>query len=140
MTKPRTTMATTRAANSQRQSRIRVRRARPLSSVIAEQMHRADTTGYAADVDHGGGVANCYGYPAYTQAIGVSVVRTGETSYRVLADYTDLPANKVTRSGAAAATLGHRAPWDERYSAATTRLDRLDLVADTLTHGDRFEL
>lgn len=125
------------AVNEQRKSRIRVRRACPIESVIVTCMTRADETGHARSVEHGGSVNNSYGYPAKTQAIGVSVVRVGEHAYRVLARYAEIPANKVTKSGAAAATIGGRAVWDNRYNQTATRLARLDIIADTLRHGVR---
>lgn len=92
------------AAQRQAANRIRVRRARPIADLAADAIERASLLGHARSVDHGGPVANSYGYPASTQAVGVSVVRVAEGAYRVLAAFATLPANKVTLSGAAART------------------------------------
>ena len=127
------------AARRQRRNRIRVRRARSIPAMIADAVATASVEGHSRCVDHGGGVANCYGYPADTQAAGVSVVRVSDTAYRVLAAFAVLDANKVTLSGAAARTLGKRGPWDQRVGTKRATLDRLDIIADTLTRGVRVE-
>ena len=127
------------AAQRQQRNRIRVRRARSIPAMIADAVATASVKGHSRCVDHGGGVANCYGYPADTQAAGVSVVRVSDTVYRVLAAFAVLAANKVTLSGAAACTLGKRGPWDQRVGTKRATLDRLDIIADTLTRGVRME-
>lgn len=127
------------AAQRQVSNRIRVRRARPIAAMAHDAIATASVEGHARHVDHGGSVANCYGYPAETQAAGVSVVRVADHAYRVLAGFAVLPANKVTRSGAAARTLGKRGPWDQRVGTRRATLDRLDIIADTLTRGVRVE-
>lgn len=125
------------AAQRQAANRIRVRRARPIADLAADAIERASLLGHARSVDHGGPVANSYGYPASTQAVGVSVVRVAEGAYRVLAAFATLPANKVTLSGAAARTLGRRGPWDQRVGKKRATLDQLDIIADTLIRGVR---
>lgn len=128
------------AAQRQVSNRIRVRRARPIAAMAHDAIATASVEGHSRCVDHGGGVANCYGYPADTQAAGVSVVRVADHAYRVLAGFAVLPANKVTRSGAAAETLGYRGPWDDRCGTKRAHLDRLDVIADTLREGVRIEV
>lgn len=127
------------AAQRQRHNRIRVRRARAIPEMVADAVETARVKGHARCVDHGGGVANGYGYPADTQAAGVSVVRVSDTAFRVRAGFALIPANKVTMSGAAASTLGRRGPWDFRVSARVAHLDRLDIISDTLRRGVRIE-
>ena len=127
------------AAQRQQHNLIRVRRARSIPAMVADAVLTASVEGHSRCVDHGGGVANCYGYPADTQAAGVSVVRVSDTAYRVLAAFAVLAANKVTLSGAAACTLGKRGPWDQRVGTKRATLDRLDIIADTLTRGVRVE-
>jgi hypothetical protein len=128
------------AAQRQAANRIRVRRARAITAMALDAISTASVEGHSRRVDHGGGVANCYGYRADTQAAGVSVVRVADHAYRVLAGFAVLPANKITRSGAAAKTLGHRGPWDDRMSTKRADLDRLDVIADTLRKGVRIEV
>jgi hypothetical protein len=128
------------AAQRQQSNRIRVRRARSITAMALDAISTASVEGHARHVDHGGGVANCYGYPAETQAAGVSVVRVADGVFRVLAGFAILPANKVTRSGAAAETLGYRGPWDDRCGTRRAHLDRLDVIADTLSQGVRIEV
>jgi hypothetical protein len=128
------------AAQRQASNRIRVRRARSIAAMASDAMASALVEGHARIVTHGGGVANCYGYPAETQAAGVSVVRVADDAYRVFAGFAVLPANKVTRSGAAAETLGYRGPWDDRCGSKRARLDRLDIIAETLREGVRIEV
>ena len=127
------------AAQRQTANRIRVRRARPIGIMAADAIEKASTNGHSRCVDHGGGVATGYGYPADTQVAGVSVVRVSDTTYRVLAAFSVLPANKITLSGAAARTLGRRGQWDGRVSARRAKLDRLDIIADTLIQGVRID-
>ena len=127
------------AAQRQTANRIRVRRARPIGLMAADAIEKASTSGHARLVDHGGRVANSYGYPAYTQAAGVSVVRVADGVYRVYAGFAELPANKVTLSGAAARTLGRRGPWDNRCGDKTESLDRLDIIALALIKGVRID-
>ena len=127
------------ASQRQTANRIRVRRARSIPSMVADSIATAAVQGHSRCVDHGGGVANSYGYPAYTQAAGVSVVRVADGVYRVYAGFAELPANKVTLSGAAARTLGRRGPWDNRCGDKTESLDRLDIIALTLMHGVRID-
>ena len=127
------------AAQRQQHNRIRVRCARSIPAMVADAVATASVEGHARIVTHGGGVANCYGYPADTQAAGVSVVRVSDTAYRVLAEFDVLAANKVTLSGAAACTLGKRGPWDQRVGTKRATWDRLDIIADTLTRGVRVE-
>ena len=127
------------AAQRQTANRIRVRRARSIAAMVADAIVTAEAQGHSRCVDHGGGVANGYGYSAATQVAGVSVVRVGDTEYRVLAAFSVLPANKVTLGGAAARTLGRRGPWDGRVSAWSAKLDRLDIIADTLIQGVRID-
>lgn len=66
-------------------------------------------------VQHGGGVANRYGYPAATEA--VVAVPVGNA---VVLFASRLPANKVTHSGAIAAAVSSRfrAIFDGRYGEA----------------------
>ena len=128
------------AAKRQAANRIRVRRARAIAAMASDAVATASAEGHATCVDHGGGVPNCYGYPADTQAAGVSVVRVADDAYRVYAAFAVLPANKITRSGAAAKTLGHRGPWDDRCGSKRAHLDRLDVIADTLRDGVRIEV
>lgn len=127
------------AAQCQAANRIRVRRARSIPAMALDAMSTAAVEGHARIVTHGGGVANCYGYPADTQAAGVSVVRVAHGVYRVFAAFAVLDANKVTLSGAADRTLGRRGPWDGRMSTKRANLDRLDVIADTLSQGVRIE-
>lgn len=127
------------AAQQQRRNRIRVRCAQSIPVMVADAVQTAAVEGHARIVTHGGGVANSYGYPAETQAAGVSVVRVSDTAYRVLAAFAVLDANKVTLSGAADRTLGKRGPWDQRVGTKRATLDRLDIIADTLTRGVRVE-
>lgn len=69
---------------------------------------------------HGGGVNNSYGYPAQTEAILVVAMEIGQEMH--CAVYAaQLPANKVTLSGAAAAAYDDdavRPLFDARYGAA----------------------
>lgn len=125
------------AVREQRQSRIRVRRVEALPRLIARAISDASTEGCVMYADHGGAVSNAYGYPAKTQAVGVCAVRVAPDEYRVLAEFAEIPANKVTRSGVAAQTLGPRGPWDQRYGQRATELDRLDIIARTLRVGAR---
>jgi len=128
------------AAQRQQSNRIRVRRARSITAMALDAISTASVEGHARHVDHGGSVANCYGYPADTQVAGVSVVRVADGVYRVLAGFAVLPANKVTRSAAAAETLGYRGPWDDRCGTKRATLDRLDIIANTLREGVRIEV
>ena len=64
-------------------------------------------------VRHGGSVANCYGYPAYTEC--ATAIQVGMV---VLVWATELTANKVSYSGVARATVGRGAHiiFDYRYN------------------------
>ena len=66
------------AAQRQAANRIRVRRARAITAMALDAISTASVEGHSRRVDHGGGVANCYGYRADTQAAGVSVVRVAD--------------------------------------------------------------
>lgn len=103
------------------------KRARTVSpwGVISEAVRQASRDGYGADVEHGGGVPNCYSYPASSECFGAVAVRTHGRGGRLIGSYATLPANKITLSGAANATLGERASWDARMtddSACRARL------------------
>ena len=89
--------------------RLRVRRCDPVEL--------AGTWG----VRHGGGVANAYGYRADTEV--VASLAHGVVQVDVRAR---VPANKVTASGAIAATLGEwaRPLVDERYGEERTEAAR----------------
>jgi len=69
-------------------------------------------------IQHGGGVANAYNYPAETEWVFVAaIVRDGITYARRWVGR--IPANKVTFGGIAN-RLGVRALYDCRYGNATT--------------------
>ncbi len=67
-------------------------------------------------VRHGGGVANCYGWPADTEG----VVAVALSPCMAVVWHVRLPANKVTHSGVLAVALGSdaRALDDARYGQA----------------------
>ena len=77
--------------------------------------------GMAAVVEHGGTVPNCYDYPADTEVVGAVAVRTRGQGGRAIVRYSRMPANKATLSGAAARTIGYRAPWDCRMGLGRER-------------------
>lgn len=81
--------------------------------------------------DHGGSVANKYGYPAQTECA-ITVALRAE---RMVLQWCDrAPANKVTYSGVARACLGSMCPhasdiWDGRTNEETTQAGRAALFA-----------
>lgn len=97
------------------QSRLRVR------TVNADRVARSVAQlalaegRWAYDVEHGGGVANKYGYPALTSA----VFAASDPRGNVVVWMARLPANKVTYGGAAAACCGRAGVlYDRRYTDA----------------------
>lgn len=105
-------------------------------SVLAQTVREASKSksGLAANVEHGGGVPNCYAYPADSECVGVVAVRTHGRGGRAYLRYAVIPANKITNSGAAAATLGCRSPWDARMTATTA--DYADMRETAWRTGD----
>jgi hypothetical protein len=98
--------------------RIRVFRGESVAGIVADQIKeaRGSAAGRACDIHIAGSVANCYNYPATTQVLCVAAWADG----RAIVLTNTIPANKVTRAGAAAATVGEaaRAVCDKRYGAA----------------------
>lgn len=64
--------------------------------------------------DHGGSVANAYGFPAETEGCVAVATPEGQTWCRVVR----LPANKVTLGGVFFAVTGFRGLFDNRFSTA----------------------
>jgi len=75
--------------------------------------------------DHGGGVANKYGYPAETEG----VVVVGYPDGTAVGKVVRLPANKVTLSGVFAAISGLRGLFDARFSSAKKQAVRNEFLA-----------
>ncbi len=100
-------------------SRKKVRTVNPLD-IIARAVRLASQDGYGSVVKHGGGVPNCYKYPADSECGGAIAVRKHGRGGVAYFSYALISANKITNSGAAAATLGERAPWDSRMGTEKT--------------------
>jgi len=98
--------------------RVRVFRGACVAAIVADQIKEAreSAAGRACIIDHAGSVPNCYNYPATTQVLCVAAWADG----RAIVLTSTIPSNKVTRAGAAAATVGEaaRAVCDKRYGAA----------------------
>ena len=98
--------------------RVRVFRGACVAAIVADQIKEAreSAAGRSCIIDHAGSVPNCYNYPASTQVLCVAAWADG----RAIVLTSTIPANKVTRAGAAAATVGEaaRAVCDKRYGAA----------------------
>ena len=112
-----------------RSERARTRKV-AVDALVTETREDAAAAGKPAiSVQHGGGVANKYGYAAETEACVVVAFPCG---YAV-AYLGTLPANKVTLGGAcvAAAGLG-RALFDNRYGKAAEAAAREALIAQAL--------
>lgn len=95
------------------------RKARIVSDSILRDtaMAAARSKGRRAwEYQHGGGVANKYGYPASTDAV-VCVGLRLDTEIVVVMWATEIPANKVTLGGVMASCLGNecRPVCDDRY-------------------------
>ncbi len=70
--------------------------------------------GPVCDADHGGSVANSYGYAAQTEGAVLVAFPSGQVAVWA----AQLPANKVTLSGVASATAGYAYCWDGRVGDA----------------------
>ena len=104
--------------------RLRARRVDEHDLARAAQLRAIATGGAAADVDHGGTVANAYGYSAQTEAALVAALPDG----RCVIWLRRIPANKATLRGAAEACLaGAGAGWDGRCGEAR-KIAARDLV------------
>lgn len=107
----------------------RRRRARRVNerAVAFFAMRDAIRDGYGVRADHGGSVNNSYGYRAYTECAGTAcVLDAGAGVLHVESGFrSDVPANKVTFSGAAAHTLGNwaRRDFDARMTGTLTLAD-----------------
>lgn len=95
--------------------RVRQRTLSPRVTHILATAARAAVEGYAARGYIGGTVANSYGYPAQTDALGVCALRTethGRTSrVAVVTAAGRISANKATGAGAVSQMTGGRGPW-----------------------------
>ena len=111
-----------------------------LSAVISSAIAEAIADQLGVDVAHGGDVNNSYGYPARTDACGACALSLGNTIV-ALAAATDIPANKVTYAGVAAATIGGREIWDRRYSqqSAADAYDKLAVRLRELAEAENVE-
>lgn len=96
--------------------RLRVRKLdeHQLAAQVAQEAR--DSGAWQFQVFHGGTVANAYGYSALTEAALIVANPLGETVVWM----AKLPANKVTKGGAAGKVFPEaRAIWDGRYSDET---------------------
>jgi len=84
---------------------------------------------------HGGTVANCYGYPAVTDAVAMVVV-----DGHCLVWATEIPANKATASGAMRACLGGRVAGASDCVDGRCGTDRIDRAIDAVVAYARTEL
>lgn len=116
--------------NDERTGRLKARTVN-VAALSAEAAEKAAQTGKATvQVDHGGTVCNCYGYPAETEAALVVAV-PGPDGVRVAVYATQIPANKATYGGAAEACLkGARAIFDERYGEGATKAAIKAVIAE----------
>lgn len=113
--------------NDDRNTRRRTRRVDSIG-VAEDAARKAGETGRTTIVCRtGGGVANAYRYPALTDAVlAVAVCRNGGVCVAVWA--TEIPANKATNGGAAAACVPAARPvFDFRYGADMEAWARVEL-------------
>jgi hypothetical protein len=82
--------------------------------------------GVAISVTHGGGVANSYKYPAVTTAVGTVAIIHNGVEY-VYSEAAQIPANKVTLSGAGANTIGTRL-FDDRLNKKSKAAEKSRLL------------
>jgi len=82
--------------------------------------------GVAISVTHGGGVANSYKYPAVTTAVGTVAIIHNGVEY-VYSGAAQIPANKVTLSGAGKNTIGTRL-FDDRLSKKSKAAEKSRLL------------
>lgn len=118
--------------------RIRVR-ACSLDTAETAVKAASSQSGRCIRATHGGGVANAYGYPAETEAE-VQLGLVCDSGIFVGVWRAQLPANKVTVSGAAAACTGRRL-FDGRFREERLAAQRDALEADfrdylTRDHGE----
>ncbi len=109
--------------------RLRVRRCDMTRGHIVGTILRAVKSGVGLTANHGGGVANAYGYPAETECVAVFAVRREDGRHMEVAyDVGRHAANKVTAASAVACVTGRiGGPWwtlaggrDPRYTPTTT--------------------
>ena len=109
-------------------TRVRKRRVfEPSASRVQEIGRKARYSGrWQYDVEHGGSVANKYGYRATTECAVIAASPNGVVAIW----YGAAPANKVTYRGAAVAATGLGAVgwiWDNRCGAAKTEAGKVAL-------------
>jgi hypothetical protein len=104
--------------------------------IFKRTIRAASLSGYDANVENGGSVPNCYNYPASSECFGAVAVRKHGRGGVAYGHYAAIPANKITDSGAAAATLGFRAPWDCRMNNSSAQADHSKMKEICWQHGD----
>lgn len=108
-------------------ARLRVRRVDEISwaQSVAEQALESDD--WFADVIHGGGVANAYGYPAETEC----VLALSDPFGNVIVWCARAPANSVTERGAAEACVaGSGALFDGRVRSCLRKQEALQILQE----------
>lgn len=97
--------------------RLRVRRVDEDAAAVAALDASREKGRAVIKACHGGGVANCYGYPAETEGCITIAWPDGHVWQRVVR----LPANKVTFAGVFRCAWGEPGLFDDRYTRANRR-------------------